>query len=98
MKLSKEMQSDISNVLLATIKAQSMIHTLDNITNENNTFKQAKKREWNEFIAYVKRFADKQGIDLFDFTSDIDGHVQNYLDCVQKFDDLGETFNLRIEV
>ncbi len=75
-----------------------MIHTLDNITNENNTFKQAKKKEWNEFIAYVKRFTDKQGIDLFDFTSDIDGHVQNYLDCVQKFDDLGETFNLRIEV
>ena len=100
MTYSPEMKRDMSAILLATIKIQSALHTLDEIQNENNVFKQQKKKEWNNFIELVQKFANRQGIEVFDFTADLtDGnHTQNYLDCVDRFDKLGEEFNLIIEI
>lgn len=100
MTYSEEMKRDMSAILLATIKLQSTLHTLDEIENDNNVFKQQKKKEWNDFIRTVQKFADKQGIDLHNFTADLNegNHAQNYLDCVNEFDKLGESFNLTIDL
>jgi hypothetical protein len=89
--MTKEQSKDLGRIVLSTIQMQSVIHTLDQITGENG-FKQKKKKEYNDFINYVKKFLDKQGVELYDLTADLVkcDHVVNFFDCVAEFDKVAE--------
>ena len=61
--LTKEQKYDLACITLASIQIQSAIHTLDNVSGMGNDFKFKKKKDWNDFIDYVKRWANKEGAD-----------------------------------
>lgn len=97
--MSDEQKHDLSKVLTAVIQMQSAIHTLDEITNQNNKLRFRKKMEWNNFISSVRSFCDNQEIDLYKLTAvfqDI-GQTDNYLDCVKRFDDLAREIEINLD-
>lgn len=84
--MTDEQKSDLAMVMLASMQLQSALHTLDNITGEGNKFKFKKKKQWNDFIDYVRRFGEREGIELYDLTATMTEQSQNYIDCVNEFD------------
>jgi len=87
-------KDDLAYLVMASMQMQSAIHTLDNITGEGNLYKFKKKKEWNDFISYVKRFAEKEAIELYDLTAKIKDQAQNYIDCVNEFDKVAEEMQI----
>jgi hypothetical protein len=81
-----QQKDDLAHIVMASMQLQSAIHTLDKVTGEGNKFKQLKKKEWNDFIDYVKRFGEREGIELYDLTATMTEQSQNYVDCVNEFD------------
>lgn len=91
-----QQKDDIAHIVMASMQIQSALHTLDNITGEGNNFKFKKKKDWNDFISYVKRFAEREGIELYDLTGTIKDQAQNYIDCVNEFDKVAEEMKIII--
>jgi hypothetical protein len=79
-------KDDLAHIVMASMQLQSALHTLDNITGEGNKFKFKKKKQWNDFIDYVRRFGEREGIELYDLTATMTEQSQNYVDCVNEFD------------
>lgn len=91
-----QQKDDIAHIVMASMQIQSALHTLDNITGDGNHFKFKKKKDWNDFISYVKRFAEREGIELYDLTGTIKDQAQNYIDCVNEFDKVAEEMKIII--
>lgn len=96
--LSKEQKYDIACITLASIQIQSAIHTLDNVSGMGNNFKFKKKKEWNDLIDYVQRWANREGTELHSLTGSFNNTtVQSYVDCVSDFDKLAEKIIVTID-
>lgn len=95
--LSEDERNDISIAVLVTIKMQSALHDLDKIKGETSTLKANQKKEFKAFISYMENFAKRMESTLFEFCATfMDGEQsQNYGDCVELFDQLGESINVK---
>lgn len=96
--LTKEQKYDLAYITLASIQIQSAIHTLDNVSGMGNDFKFKKKKDWNDFIDYVRRWANKEGVELYSLTGSFNNsNVQNYVECVTEFDRVAEKIIVTID-
>ena len=96
--LTKEQKQDLAYITLASIQIQSAIHTLDNVSGMGNNFKFKKKKEWNDFIDYVNRWANREGTELHSLTGSFNNeNVQNYVECVTEFDKVAEKIIVTID-
>lgn len=96
--LTKEQKYDLACITLASIQIQSAIHTLDNVSGMGNDFKFKKKKDWNDFIDYVRRWANKEGVELYSLTGSFNNsNVQNYVECVTEFDRVAEKIIVTID-
>lgn len=69
--MTTQQKDDLAHIVMASMQIQSALHTLDNITGEGNKYKFKKKKDWNNFIDHVKRFSEREGIELYDLTATI---------------------------
>jgi hypothetical protein len=84
------------NILIATFKIQSALHSLDRIEIKNE-FKQRKKKELNNLLNTLKNIVTMLEIDINYYFEDKDlEQAQNYADIVKEFDKLGETIKIEI--
>ena len=84
------------NILIATFKIQSALHSLDRIEIKNE-FKQRKKMELNNLLNTLKNIVTMLEIDINYYFEDKDlEQAQNYADIVKEFDKLGETIKIEI--
>lgn len=91
-----QQKDDLANIVMASMQIQSALHTLDNITGEGNKYKFKKKKDWNDFIDFVKRFLEREEIELYNLTATIKDQAQNYIDCVNEFDKVAEEMQIII--
>lgn len=94
--MTTQQKDDLAHIVMASMQIQSALHTLDNITGDGNKYKFKKKKDWNDFIDYVKRFSEREGIELYDLTATINDQTQNYIDCVTEFDKVAEEMKVII--
>jgi len=84
------------NILIATFKIQSALHSLDRIEIKNE-FKQRKKMELNLLLNTLKNILTMLEIDINYYFEDNDlEQAQNYADIVNEFDKLGDTIKIEI--
>ena len=84
------------NILIATFKIQSALHSLDKIEIKND-FKQRKKMELNNLLETLRNIITMQEIDINYYFKDNDvEQAQNYADIVKEFDKLGDTIKIEI--
>jgi hypothetical protein len=84
------------NILIATFKIQSALHSLDRIEIKNE-FKQRKKMELNNLLNTLKNIVTMLEIDINYYFEDKDlEQAQNYADIVKEFDKLGDTIKIKI--
>jgi hypothetical protein len=86
----------IENILIATFKIQSALHSLDKIEIKNE-FKQRKKQELNLLLETLRNIVTMQEIDINYYFADKDlEQAQNYADIVNEFDKLGDTIKIEL--
>jgi hypothetical protein len=89
----------MSNLLLASIKIQSALHTLEEIDIKND-YKRNQKKNLNDVLCSINRFMETQDVYINEITktlSESNEQTDFYVECVKKFDELGKTFNLSFE-
>ena len=88
-------------IIISAIQTQSLLHTLDKM-DDRNPYKMHKKKALNLFMVQVNKIIEVLELEQDNFCNllrDEDGNFdvrqsQNFVECVQRFDELTESVNV----
>ena len=88
-------------IIISAIQTQSLLHTLDKM-DDRNPYKMHKKKALNLFMSQVNNLVKVLELEQEDFCNLLrneDGNFdvrqsQNFVECVQRFDELAESVNV----
>lgn len=90
-------------IIMSAIQTQSLLHTLDKM-DDRNPYKMRKKKALNLFLSQVNNLVKVLELEQEDFCNLLrneDGNFdvrqsQNFVECVQRFDELAESVNVKM--
>lgn len=96
------MKKQTELIIMSAIQTQSLLHTLDKM-DDANPYKMQKKKALNLFMSQVNNLVKVLELhqnEFCDLLRDADTkefdvrQSQNFIECVQRFDDLADSVNL----
>lgn len=88
-------------IIMSAIQTQSLLHTLDKM-DDRNPYKMRKKKALNLFMSQVNNLVKVLELEQEEFCNLLRDEVgnfdvrqsQNFVECVQRFDELAESVNV----